>query len=246
MIVKAMTAFVRAAARVQGAATGNEFLESILAERPDLRDQPVYFPTQGAIAHTVFIGDEVFKGPLWKGDAFSSFNKDIECLKPLQGKGIDVVPKITSIGTKSAFFSMTRMKGVVLADVLKDLSQDEKRALAKDIVAFFIDLAKALPTENGKYARHGDMQPGNVMIDPETKKLTGIIDFGFFEHHARDDLGKLPLRTRLCYGRSGLVEMIEEEFAAQKEALPNLPVTAHGKGARPRKLMSGKTAGPAT
>ncbi len=72
---------------------------------------------------------------------------------------------------------MTRMKGVPVQSVVR-LTEDHVRCLVKDIVDFSIHLAQSLPVKGETFYMHGDLHGGNVLIDPETKRLTGVIDFG--------------------------------------------------------------------
>lgn len=220
-IVEIGTAFVRALAKLAGGPSREDFLAAILSERPDLCKKTVFFPTQGAAAHTVFIENEVFKGPLMDNRAFRFFNKDCECLQMLMGKGLRVVPEITYIGQKANFYGMQRMPGMVLAGVILTLTPEEKQHLAKDIADFIVDVARVLPRKDGKYARHGDLHPGNILIDPHTKRLTGVIDFGYFQYFSKQNLGRFPLRTKIFYAQDNFDSMIEQEYENRKAGLGN-------------------------
>ncbi|MBU6475338.1 MAG: phosphotransferase [Alphaproteobacteria bacterium] len=184
-----MEAFSRAAAK-RDEPSGSDFLEAVLRERPDLKGQMAYFPEQGGCAHTVFIGDEVFKGPqgwLLCGSDHSYFDREHELLSQLEGHGLPV-PKITCVGKEACFYGMTRMPGVMLSDVLALLGDAETRALAHDIVDCVVGIAEALPPKAGMFACHHDLHTNNIMVDPVTKKLTGIIDFGVFGYAPKEAL----------------------------------------------------------
>src|ERR1035437_2321952 len=100
-------AFYRAGAKPEGP-SGIDFLEAILRERPDLRGQQVYFPGQGQKAHTVIIGDEVFKGPKQlHGECRDDFDTECRVLKELEGSGLPI-PRITTVGKDFLFFGMTK------------------------------------------------------------------------------------------------------------------------------------------
>lgn len=166
----------------------SEALDAILAERPDLCGKTAYFPGQGMAAghsaggnaHVIFIGDEVFKAPRWisQGDV-AFFSREPEVLKQLEGRGLPI-PRVTCIGRDAPFFGMTRMEGITIPkDFYRTFSPQELRCLARDLAAFAADMASALPVnEKGMVVAHQDLQTCNVLIDPETKKLMAVIDFG--------------------------------------------------------------------
>src|SRR5690348_10798918 len=148
-------AFTRAASKPEGSSS-IDFLEAILRERPDLQDKMAYFPEQGIWGHVVFIGNEVFKGPI-AAKWIRAFDWECQVLQQSAGKGLPV-PEVTYVGKEAVFFGMRRMPGVVLGEDFCDrLTQDEQRILAKDIVSFIMDMAQALPLRDGKFAGHGDL-----------------------------------------------------------------------------------------
>ena len=212
-------AFKRAAIKPEGT-SGVDFVEAILRERPDLRGQPVSFPTFGAVAHTVFIGNEVFKGP--KEDwGIPGFDREYKVLQKLDGKGLPV-PKVTCVGKEFIFFGMTRMPGVPLGkDFCDRLTGEEQRALARDIAGFMIDMALALPARNGEFALHKDLQYHNILIDPDTKRLSAIIDFGKADGGDYAPKDSLPDHIRPCMGEP-FIKMCREEFALRKSELPDI------------------------
>ena len=228
-----MKAFSRAAAKQKGS-SGNDFLEAILRERPDLQGQMAYFPEQGGFAHTVIIGDEVFKGPKTKADV-AEFDAEPDVLKQLEGKGLPV-PVVTCVGKEHYFYCMMRTPGVELQSFYMELSADQEQALAEELVNFIINMALALPTQDGKYAVHADPHESNIFIDPETKKLTGIIDFGIVRYWHKDEMGYL--------GEWNFLERrIAQEYERRKSELPDLalpePVMPPRRGLLPR-LKGGK------
>jgi aminoglycoside phosphotransferase len=172
--------FKRAAGKRQGPSVG-DFLEAILRERPDLRKKTAYFPKQGLDAHTVIIGSEVFKGP--RLGFASRFDREHEILKAMEGKGLPV-PKVTYVGKETIFFGMAKLPGVVLEG--NRLMRDQQRLLAKDIVDFCMGMACAAPKRNGKFAMHTDLHAGNILINPKTKRLSGVIDFGVIGYFRKD------------------------------------------------------------
>jgi len=223
MIVKILTKFARAAAKLTGAISIDDFVDAVQRECPSLQSQTPRFPTtQGSMAHTVFFGDKVAKGPLWKNRIMARVSRDIEYLQQLEGAGLPVIPKVIYVGQKETkFFLMSLMPGVTLASIIKTLTKEEKRNLAKDIAGILIDMALAMPQQYDRYARPGDLQPGNILIYPETKRLSGIIDFGFFQYRPWNKLGHLPFRTRASYGMSGFGKMVRQEFDLRKAEMPD-------------------------
>jgi aminoglycoside phosphotransferase (APT) family kinase protein len=208
---------------LKGASDSNDLLAAILRERGDLQKKiekgevKVNFPwRQGSRAYILFIGGEVFKGPRRRGDIFGLY-KEARILKKLKGRGLPV-PVITGMGRRSVFYSMTYLPGASLRSVLKNMTPEEKRLLAKDIADFTAGMASALPARGGRYARHADLHPDNILIDPATKRLAGILDFGEIKYHPKQALGENC--TRHCPD-SGLDELIRQEFALREARIPD-------------------------
>ncbi len=166
--------------------SGNKFLEAVMHERPDLKGQTAYFPEQGCFGYTVFIGNEVFKGPRSAGLA-KSFDHEPDALQELEGKGLPV-PQVTCRGKQAFFYGMTRLEGVTFESVQKKMSEAELQGLAEEVTDFMIDMAQKLPRKNGLYAMQGDLREPNILVDPVSKKLTGIIDFGMACNVTKDAL----------------------------------------------------------
>ncbi|MBU6475339.1 MAG: aminoglycoside 3'-phosphotransferase/choline kinase family protein [Alphaproteobacteria bacterium] len=184
-------AFSKAAAQPEG--SGNRFLEAILRERPDLQGEMAYFPSQGCFGYTVIIGDEVFKGPRPStyvrsvDEHVKSFDREADVLQELEGKGLPV-PRVTCRGKEAVFYGMTRLPGVTLDGVQREMTEDEMKSLAEEVADFVIGMAQKLPREDGLYALQGDLREPNILVDPATKKLTGIIDFGMACDVTKNDL----------------------------------------------------------
>ncbi len=224
--------------------TDRECLDAILRERPDLRGKPAYFPEQGYSAHTVIIGNEVFKTArtdsrdvAYLESLVLAIGHEYTILRYLQGKELPVA-EATCKGQDAVFFGMTRVKGIKLDQAAIDMmTEREKRQVAKDIAEFMAKLSRAITTEDAKalgftghalageettpemlqkalnnpdvanalgdnldfcrqigvaftskykkeYSQmplgvsHGDLQPGNILYDPVSKRLSSVIDFG--------------------------------------------------------------------
>lgn len=178
-------------------------------ERPDLIGQPAYIPGQGRNGYTVIIGDEVFKGPLNRESAMFIENEAAN-LRLLEEKGVPA-PRVTCVGKNSVFFGMTRTSGVPLACVLGDMTEEQQIELAREIVDREITMAKALPPVPGKFTCHGDLVAGNIMVDPETFKLTGLIDFGSGGRYDITRVGYIPASATLQQaGRAEMERRIDE------------------------------------
>ncbi len=210
-------AFAGAAAKPEGI-SGNDFLDAILRERDDLREKfergelMTCSSRYGCNANIVIIGDEVFKGPKMEWNA-PELDREVEILKQLAGKGL-CVPEVKWQSKDSHIFSMKRMPGVEMMSVL-DLTPGEKSNIAKDIADFISGMALALPSENGRYAMHGDLNPGNILLDPQTRRVTAIIDFGIIDYCQKGCLLFLPFE--LAIG-----EMVRQEDPLGRLKIPDI------------------------
>lgn len=210
-------AFNRASEK-QDSGNSIDILEAILQERPDLKDTPAVFPSQGQKGHTVIIGDEVFKGPQRSsGECRDDFDTECRTLKDLEGKELSVaVPRITTEGKDYLFFGMTRVPGETLNhDYQSTMTKEEQQQLAKDLINFVIEFAHAMPTKGNKFAMHGDLWHANIFINPETKRLSGVIDFGIVKYVT-------PGEWKPMYDFAGqpLQKMLQEEFDRRRSDLP--------------------------
>lgn len=225
---KAVQAFSKAAAKRQRT-SGNEFLDAILRERKDLRKKQkqgqlmAYYPQQGMAGHTIIIGNEVFKGPA-RAELVEKFDEEAHNLKDLEGKGLPI-PRVTCVGKKSVFFGMTRMDGIELGyDIERSLTLAQQRLLAQDIADFIVGLADALPPQGKLFAMHWDLKGENILIDPETKRLKGIVDFGNIKYSEKENLtdgfwvpegrGTMPQH---------FMSMLHEEYNLRKAEIPDSP-----------------------
>lgn len=210
-------AFNKAGAKAEG--TGKtDFLQAVLQERPDLRDKPAFFPTQGQKGHVVIIGDEVFKGPNRPtGESMDDYNTELATLQALAGSGITAaIPQITTEGKDFVLFGMSRVPGETMGyDYRTKLTTDEQKQLAKDLINFVVEMAHALPEKDGKFAMHADLYYNNIMIDPETKRLSGVIDFGIVKYTTA--AGWKPM---FDFEGAPFYDMLRDEFDRRKSELP--------------------------
>jgi len=231
-----MHAFSKAAARY-AEEMGIGLVEAILRERADLQEGvakgtlKVAFAEVGKNAHTVFIGDEVFKGPHLnrnmlnptsvdayakiKATRLSDFENEIDALKILEGSGLPV-PRLTCVGNEALFYGMTRMPGVMLVDVMETFTPQQSEALGYALAHFNIRLAKTLPMKEGKYAKHADLHKYNILVDEQTHRLTGIIDFGKIMYHGLDKLASSALDPEFD-------NALQQEFDRRKSEFPTAP-----------------------
>lgn len=211
-----MKAFARAA-ETRRKSAGTDFVEAILHERPDLAGKDIYRPVQGDHAHVVFIGDEVFKAP-YSPDGEAWLDNEIQILKWMEGKGLPV-PQVTYAGKEFMFFGMTRVPGVTLGLHFSDwLKPDELKVLACDIIDFTIKMAKALPQrENGAFVMHEDLHANNILIDPKTKKFSGVIDFESVAYRQKKDWHYHSMF------REPIGIVLEAEFERRKSEIPDPP-----------------------
>lgn len=190
-----------------------DFIHEILDERPDLIGKKISKPEQGIMGQTVFIGDEVFKKPIWNAPSLSyCFNKDAEYLKQLKGKEIPYIPELTYVGKNNCFYGTVKIAGEPLTKHLQNLTKEEKDILAGDIADTIINISNKLPKKKGKFAKHADLRPDNILIDPESKKLTGIIDFDLMEYREKEKLGHTSFWVKWFYHKSDLPEIIEQKY----------------------------------
>lgn len=212
-----MPVFAREAANDEGSSR-NDLVDAILRERPDLKGEMVYIPEQGKEAHTIFIGDEVFKAPCeskahYPATLIHFMDQEVDILKRLEGKGLPV-PRVTYEGKDAAFYGMTRLPGIPLGfDFEESLNGSQLRMLAQDIIDFVIKMAKAVPQDSiYGFLMNMDMHGGNILIDPETKRLCGVIDFGNVEESHE---------WRIAYPYEGrFAKILMEEFRERKLQQP--------------------------
>ena len=211
-MTQVMQAFSRAATK-QGGSSVIDLHAAILRERPDLRGVQPEHPRQGERAHTLFIHDETFKAPQ-KSLSIADFNVEPETLRRFEGTGLPV-PRVVYIGEDSVFYSMTRLPGVPLRSLLETLTPEEERVIASDITGFIIDMARAMPSRDGKFMAHGDLHAGNILVDPETKRLTGVIDFGLIAYFPKGMLMG-------CMCEPALNKLVTDEYQRRKSELPEI------------------------
>lgn len=207
----------RTAAAKKGA-SAVDFIDAVLSERPDLTGKRQIFPGQGQKGHVVIIEDEVFKAPREaSGESMDDYLTENKVLRQLENSRITTaIPRITTEGKDFIFFGMTRVPGVSMgSDYDSALTREQQKQLAKDLVNFIVEMAQALPPQGGKFAMHDDLYYNNIMIDPETKRLTGVIDFGLVTY-------KRPSEWKPMYDfkGSGFYDLMQNEFNARKSELP--------------------------
>lgn len=191
-----------------------DFVNEILEERPDLKGKNFHFPPQGTLSYTVIIEDEFFKKPTNHHNFLAPiFNKDAKNILKFKDADFDALPKIKYISRDKSFYSTTRTAGVMLKDLLPQLTEKEEERLAEDIAKAIIVIAHNMPTNNrNHHIRHGDIKPENILIDPKSKRFTGLIDYGRMIYRPKDKLGKLGLLFKWHYGDSKLPEMINQKY----------------------------------
>lgn len=192
-------------------------VKEILDLRPDLANEMVYFPEQGGLAYTVFIGDEVFKAPLSAPDFL--FSQEAANIKRLQGRGLPI-PQVTCTGRD--FYGMTRLPGVTLRSVEGKLSQAQREAVAGEIVDFIHGVAQAARRDSPQgteYGMHGDLHGNNILVDPQTGRLTGVVDFGHFEFLLKERLAE---RSHTLIG-GHIGPLVQAGVGARVESLEPAP-----------------------
>lgn len=225
-------AFARAVAK-NGDVSSQSLIDAIVAERPDLQGQTFYSPHYGNTAHTLIVGDEVFKGPRLLSH-MASFEREISYMERLKGKSLPV-PELTCVGRNAYFYGMTRLQGVVMSEAMQDMTSRQEDLFAADFGAAVANIALALSDgeevrasssssvrdNDEKYlnnpriasrlgedagtarrlvadyydrmkerklvACHADLHKENVLMDPKTRRLTGIIDFSTVSHRLDEE-----------------------------------------------------------
>lgn len=182
-------AFAKAALK-QAGQTSMALLDAIFHERPDLKGEMHFAPKHGGVAHTIIIGDEVFKGPKF-ATACSMLEKEYLPLQQLNSVGVAAVPEVTYVGKESFFFGMTRMKGVEVVDLFASLSAVQVTSFAKDFAHFIADMAGAFPKQTNSTAAvpHHD----NIMGSFSTKIIADIL--GDDLEFCRREVGDFYKRT---------------------------------------------------
>ncbi len=208
-------AFNRAGAKPEGP-SGIDFLDAVVSERPDLKKEDFRFPSQGQKGYVAINGDEVFKAPrALKGECRDDFETECEVMQQLADSGLPI-PKITTLGKNFLFFSMTRTPGETMGyDFESTMTETEERQLAKDLIDFVVKMAHALPMKNGKFAIHDDLWQSNIFIDPETKRLSGVIDFGKVKYIKASEW-----KPMYDFDGTNFKKMLQVEYNARKGDLP--------------------------
>ena len=143
----------------------------------------VYHSPEHASAGEMFVGYRRISGQLLRGETLAS---------------IQDIPSIRRIALQIAGF-MRALHGVPVLAVQHDLpledtrqSWEQRYAEFRDLLYPFmrIDARIQVTTHFERYfddsdlhefepcLRHGDLGPGNVLYDPETHRVSGVIDFG--------------------------------------------------------------------
>ena len=178
------------------AETPDELVRAVLEEFPHLSGSVIDVPSQGKQGKTVFIGNEVFKAP--SPEHLSSFEREVCVLVYMQDRTSAPIPSITCVGRETNFFGMQRMSGVKLtSELAASLEPNETLHLASDLAQFMLDMNRgfspddaisfgfptidhyALRTDRQVVAVcHSDLNSNNLLFDLDTRRLSGIIDFG--------------------------------------------------------------------
>lgn len=182
-------AFAKAALK-QAGQSSMALLDAIFHERPDLKGQMHFAPKHGGVAHTLIIGDEVFKGPKFE-TACSLLEQEYMPLQQLNSAGVAGVPAVTCVGKETFFFGMTRMKGVEVADLFSGLSATQVTSFAKDFAGFIADMAQAFPKQVNLHSAvpHHD----NIMGSFSTKLIADVL--GDDLEFCRREIGDFYKRT---------------------------------------------------
>ena len=225
-----MRAFARAAAKREGARRLG-LVEAIVHERPELAGKNPRPIGLGKEAHTVFIGGEFFKGPLDfiydeklgkliydMERVVAAFDKEIEHLQQLQGKGLPI-PEVTWVGEECVAYGMTPVPGAPLGDFERMYSRTEQRLLAEDIIGFVVDMGNALPLqEDGAFITHDDLHCNNIFANIATRRLSGVIDFGMVKYCTQEEWFPRGGHGRVFH------EMLMTEFNERKSDIKGAPV----------------------
>lgn len=191
--------------------------DAILAERPDLRGQPIKSHSSGFGALVISIGKEVFKAAT-SMETFSKLGAEVWILRKMRGHGLPV-PRVTYLGKRAPFFGMTRLPGVELRSFGDGMIDKWKRnRLACELADALIKIAKIFPRNDGyTYFSHNDLHGGNVLVDPKTLRLTGIIDFeglGVYRKTTARPLGAPDEALRLAF-KEAFGRRLHKEYTGQ-------------------------------
>jgi hypothetical protein len=195
--------------------TAGSLLAAIVRERPELRRKlsTVKFIDSGKNAYIIFIGDEVFKAPRPHQD-MEAFRQEMATQKALAKAGLPVAA-VGYTGKQTLFYGMQRLPGVTLYDVRAEITPEQKQVLAQGLADFTIRMAQTLPMKYGRYAQPADLHSLNVLVDPVTKKLTGVIDFANIQYLSPEYLGDVQLGKEMN-------KMVREEYT-RRQAEVSLP-----------------------
>ena len=164
-------------------ATCDAFLCAIYRDHPELREETAYFPGQGDLAYTVFIGDLVFKSPRFDNirgkdkerglqQRREAFAREFKVIDHLHDAGLPMTQAVGH-GDDPAYYCMRRNTGIQLdPDDVDKMTAGEKRQIAKDLAGFMVGFAKAISAEDAKKLNF----PDNA-LSPEYPPSAELKDF---------------------------------------------------------------------
>lgn len=202
------------------------FLQAILEAWPELKSKYASQPEQGKRGRVLMIGDEVFKIParhremMHPDEGIEDFNTERNTLKAMEENGMDGVPRITREKEDILLLGMTRLSGRTLPyGFEKTPNQKQMETFSNDLIDFIVRLAHALPMRNGKFAVHKDLRHANILVDPKTLRLTGVVDFGQMGYATADKWA-----PHWHFQGTKYYDFLVEAFARRKKDLPAPPL----------------------
>ncbi len=160
------------------------FLQAIRGRTSLPVPDPIYANLKAQTPGEVFMGYRLLSGePLWRPAILGQMDEKVLDLwaQQLAGflKELHALPQGELEGDWPAADGPTdweKMYGEIRTDLFPFMRLDAQREVATHFESYLDDLT----LQHFQPApRHGDFGSGNILYDPETMMITGIIDFGF-------------------------------------------------------------------
>ncbi len=120
-----------------------------------------------------FLRDDIRRCP----EAVEQFKASYRKVQQLFHEHICPLLDLGDDPTFGAFQVMPFVKGITLLELLKQEDPNKNGLPAERVVAILQPVAKALDYAHREGLIHRDIKPGNIMVDPETGKVS-VVDFG--------------------------------------------------------------------
>jgi aminoglycoside 2''-phosphotransferase len=144
---------------------------------------PIYINTETETVGEAFVGYSMIQGiPLWRNNYQQISDHNVRqkmadqlagFLKEIHQVPIDEIPIELEIEDKPEYWAEMYKK--IKEKLFSYMRSDAKREISEHFETYLLELKKY---EFIPKLRHGDFGTGNILFDPDSQKIAGIIDFG--------------------------------------------------------------------